>query len=157
MKTTEVTIRKAVFADLDQVLGLVKELALYERAPEAVTADLSTYQNSFREGHFEALVTVLSDKIVGVALYYRRFSTWKGPYIYLEDFVVTESQRGKGIGAQLFEAFIEEARSSGAPLILWQVLDWNEPAINFYNKYDVEYDDSWLNVKMWLSTRHSDA
>ena len=132
------------------VLTLVKELAEYEREPDAVTATLDTYKESFADGHFNAMVAEVRNQVVGVTLYYGRYSTWKGPYIYLEDFIVTETMRGQGIGAALFEAFMAEAKRQGSPLILWQVLDWNEPAINFYNKYDVEYDNTWVNVKKWL-------
>ncbi len=134
------------------ILALVQELAEYEREPDAVTATLDIYQRAFREGRFQALVAEVNAKVVGVTLYYSRYSTWKGPYIYLEDFIITENMRGQGIGAVLFEAFINESKRLGSPLVLWQVLDWNEPAINFYNKYDVEYDNTWVNVKMWLNT-----
>ena len=83
--------------------------------------------------------------MVGFALYYIRYSTWKGQCLYLEDFLVTEQQRGKGIGALLFERIIQEAKEKGFRRMVWQVLDWNEPALNFYKKYDAKLDPEWVN------------
>lgn len=150
----ELVIRKATDADLPRILELVYELAVYERAPEMVTAGLDTYSSSFKKGHFDALVAILAGEIVGTAIYYRRFSTWRGPFLYLEDFIVTESMRRRGIGKLLFEAFLDEARKMGFHFCLWSVLEWNETAINFYNKYDVIYDKEWYNVKLFLDTAH---
>ena len=150
INTTDIVVRKVTSTDLESVLELVYELAVYEKEPEAVTANINTYRQSFELGHFDAFVAEVNHDVIGVALYYRRFSTWKGPILYLEDFVVRSDQRGKGIGTKLFEAFLAEARSQNVPLAMWQVLDWNAPAIHFYDKYDVEYEDIWLNVKIWL-------
>ncbi len=144
-------IRSAGRDDLPAVLSLVRELAIYEKSEHKMTADMDVYLDSFEKGHFEAIVAVLHDEVVGTAIYYRRFSTWKGPILYLEDLVVREKYRRKGIGTQLFEAYIKEARQRNMAMCLWQVLDWNQPAIDFYDKYDVEYDDDWLNVKMYFS------
>ena len=85
-----------------------------------------------------------------MALYFPAFSTWRGRMLYLEDFVVKESERGLGIGAQLFDAFIEEAKRQNVVLVKWQVLRWNEPAIHFYKKYDVVFDDEWVDGKIFI-------
>lgn len=143
-------VRQAGPADLSQILALVHELAEYERAPDKVTATLETYQEAFDAGYFEALVAELDGEIVGTALYYKTFSTWRGRMMYLEDFVVREEFRGKGIGRLLFEAFLDKAREAKSVLCKWQVLRWNAPAINFYRKYDVLLDDQWVDVKMEL-------
>jgi len=149
MSGTSVNIRPAALQDIPSIMSLVLELAIYEESEHMMTADLDIYTSSFEEGHFEALVAVIHNEIVGTAIYYRRFSTWKGPILYLEDFVVRESHRRMGIGKLLFEAYVNEARKTGV-MCLWQVLDWNQPAIDFYNKYDVLYEDNWLNVKIYF-------
>jgi GNAT superfamily N-acetyltransferase len=92
-----------------------------------------------------AFVACIEDEVIGFALYYIRFSTWKGQRMYLEDLLVTAKHRDKGIGKLLFEALIEEAKKKNLNAICWQVLDWNEPAINFYKKYNTSFDDEWLN------------
>ncbi|MNR32921.1 Acetyltransferase (GNAT) family protein [compost metagenome] len=90
----------------------------------------------------------MDDVIVGFALYYTRYSTWKGCRLYLEDFIVTEAFRGKGLGKILFEKVIEEAKNGNYSGMVWQVLDWNEPAINFYNKYQAQLESGWLNAAL---------
>jgi len=141
-------IRKAIKSDCVQMMQLVNELALYERAPEEVTVSLAHFEESgFGENPiWWAFVAEQAGKIVGIALYYIRYSTWKGQRMYLEDIVVTESHRGKGVGHQLFEALIAEAREKSLGAIHWQVLDWNEPAINFYKKYNCKFDETWVNA-----------
>ena len=143
-------IRLAQSNDLDSIFDLVKELAVYEKAPEKVTATIETYQDAFESGHFRAFVADLGGKIVGMALFYRTFSTWKGPMMYLEDFIVNEEYRRKGIGKLLFEAFVALAKEERSALCKWQVLRWNSPAINFYQKYDTVLDDEWVDVKMYF-------
>lgn len=143
-------IRPATTADLPAILDLVRELALYEKAPEKVTATLESYRDAFADDYFKALVADAGGKIVGMALYYRTFSTWKGRMMHLEDFIVTEEYRRTGIGRQLFGAFLEEARDTGAVMCKWQVLRWNDPAINFYRKYDTVFDDEWVDVKVYF-------
>lgn len=140
-------IRKAIQSDCKQILTLVKELAVYEKAPDEVTVSLEQFENSgFGENKvWWAFVAEEADTIVGFALYYIRFSTWKGKRMYLEDFVVTENCRGKGVGKLLFDALIEEAKEKNFDAIVWQVLDWNKPAINFYKKYNATFDGEWLN------------
>ena len=143
-----VTTRKAVKEDCPRLLELVQELAEYERAPEEVTVT----KEHFEESGFGlnpvwwAIVAEADGIIVGFALYYVRYSTWKGQRMYLEDLLVTDSYRGKGIGKLLLDQLIVEAKERGWNAMIWQVLKWNEPAINFYKKYDAKFDGEWYNV-----------
>jgi len=143
-----ITIRKAEKKDLAAVHALVTELAVYENEPEAVTATIKDYEADFEAGFFDSLVAEIDGQIVGIALFYTAYSTWKGRMLYLEDFVVTQSHRRQGIGELIFEAVIAEARRIGVNRMKWQVLDWNEPAIKFYEKYNAEFDKGWLNVNL---------
>ena len=144
------TIRKGTSEDVPALYGLIKELALYEKAPEQVTLTLDELkEDGFGENPIYALfVAEINTEIVGIALYYEKYSTWQGRCIYLEDIVVTESERGKGIGHQLFQAVIGVAKERNSARMEWQVLDWNEPAINFYKKYNANLDGEWLNGKL---------
>ncbi|MFC4210438.1 GNAT family N-acetyltransferase [Pedobacter lithocola] len=141
-------IRKAVAADCTRILELINELAIYERAPEEVTVTLEHFiEAGFGESPvWKAYVAEVDNIIVGFALYYTRYSTWKGCRLYLEDFIVTEEYRGKGIGKILFEKVIETTKNGNYSGMVWQVLDWNEPAINFYNKYKAQLEEGWLNA-----------
>lgn len=142
-------VRKAALEDMSGILDLVQELAVYEQAPEAVITTVADYEKNFLEGIFDALVAEGPDgTVLGTTIYYVCWSTWKGRMLYLEDFVVKESARGTGIGKQLFDALAQEAISLDCSLMKWQVLDWNEPAINFYKKYNVEIEKGWWNVKL---------
>lgn len=143
-------IRKATKTDCEQMMQLVNELALYERAPEEVTVSLAHFEESgFGDNPvWWAVVAEEDDIIIGIALYYIRYSTWKGQRMYLEDIVVTQNHRGKGIGHLLFESLIAEAKEKDLGAIHWQVLDWNEPAINFYKKYNCNFDETWYNVSL---------
>lgn len=144
-----VTIRAATEADLAAIWSLVYELATYEKAPECVTATLDDYRKDFKEGVFDAIVaTQEEDTIVGMALFYTAYSTWRGRYLYLEDFIVTESKRGAGLGKLLFEEVLAVANRQGARLLKWQVLDWNTPALRFYAKYDAIIEKEWWNGKI---------
>lgn len=146
----DLKIRTAVESDCPRILELINELAVYERAPEEVTVEL----NHFIEAGFgknpvwKAFVAEVEDNVVGFALFYTRYSTWKGCRLYLEDFIVTDNMRGKGVGKVLFEKVIEEAKSDEYTGMVWQVLDWNEPAINFYNKYNAHIESGWLNASL---------
>jgi ribosomal protein S18 acetylase RimI-like enzyme len=148
----KIDIRKAGREDCPRMLELVKELAVYERAPDEVTVTLE----HFTESGFGprpvwwALVAEADGVIVGFAMYYIRFSTWKGQRMYLEDFIVTDAYRGKGIGKLLFDQLIEEAKEKKFSAIVWQVLKWNEPAINFYRKYNASFDGEWYNSSINL-------
>lgn len=142
-----ITIRKAVKQDCVAILELVKELAVYEKAPNEVTVSIEHFiETGFGEKPvWWSFVACIDDVVIGFALYYIRFSTWKGQRMYLEDLLVTEQHRGKGIGKLLFDALIQEAKEKNFNAICWQVLDWNEPAINFYKKYNTNFDGEWLN------------
>ena len=146
----QITIREAKKEDCSRLLELVQELADYERAPEEVTVTHKEFEEAgFGERPvWKGFVAELNGKIEGFALYYIRFSTWKGSRLYLEDFYVSEPLRGKGIGKLLFERIISEAKEKGFNGMSWQVLDWNEPAINFYNKYQSSIEAGWLNASL---------
>ncbi len=140
-------IRKANAADCPRLLELIRELAVYENAGEQVTVTLDHFINSgFGQSPvWHALVAEVEGRVEGFALYYIRYSTWKGQRIYLEDFLVTQAMRGKGLGKLLLDQLILEAREEGYNGVSWQVLDWNEPAINFYKKYPTVFDGEWIN------------
>ncbi|MES2891636.1 MAG: GNAT family N-acetyltransferase [Bacteroidota bacterium] len=143
-----VIIRKALVTDCKRMMELVQELAVYEKAPEAVTVDFDHFVDSgFGSSPvWWAFVAEIDGSVEGFALYYIRYSTWKGQRMYLEDLVVTEKLRGMGVGKKLFDQLIEEAQAQKFTGIAWQVLDWNEPAINFYKKLDnVSFDAEWVN------------
>jgi GNAT superfamily N-acetyltransferase len=146
-----ITVRRAVREDCPRLLELVKELALYEKAPDEVTVSMEHFEESGfgPKPVWWAFVAEEQGVIYGFALYYIRYSTWKGQAMYLEDIVVTEKARGKGIGTLLFDRLMEEAREKGFKRMVWQVLEWNEPAINFYKKYNAEFDGEWLNGSIY--------
>ena len=145
-----ITIRRAVREDCPRLLELVQELAEYERAPQEVTVTLEHFAESgFGEKPvWWAFVAELDGVIQGFALYYIRYSTWKGQAMYLEDILVTEQMRGRGMGRMLFDRLIEEAQEKGFKRMVWQVLEWNEPAINFYKKYNASFDPEWVNCSI---------
>lgn len=144
------TIRSAKKEDCPSLLELIKELALYEKAPEEVTVTLSHFEESgFGEKPvWWAFVAEENTQILGFALYYIRYSTWKGQRMYLEDIIVTEAARGKGIGKMLMEQLIVEAKEKKLNGIVWQVLEWNEPAIRFYKKFNASFDAEWVNCSI---------
>jgi GNAT superfamily N-acetyltransferase len=144
------TIRKGKKEDLQVLLNLIFELAEFEKAPDAVT---NTVKDMERDGFgdkpaFEFFVAEIENKIVGIALYFIKYSTWKGIGIYLDDLIVTEKHRGKNIGKDLFQKVIDEAKKINAKQMHWQVLDWNTPAIEFYKKYEASVDGEWLDCKL---------
>ncbi|SEO09743.1 L-amino acid N-acyltransferase YncA [bacterium A37T11] len=143
-------IRKAVREDCLAMLTLVHELADYEKAPQEVTVSLSEMEDAGfgPEPVWEAFVADEGGELLGMALFYIRYSTWKGRRIFLEDLIVTSEKRGKGIGKLLFERVWTECQVRGYEGMTWQVLDWNEPAINFYRKYGANFDAEWLNVSI---------
>ncbi|MFT3884844.1 MAG: GNAT family N-acetyltransferase [Flavobacteriales bacterium] len=148
-----VVIRRAEARDVPRMLELVRELALFEKAPEAVTVT----EEEMRDAGFgekpvwvgwvaEGLTTM--DHILGIALCYTRYSTWRGRVLYLEDIVVTEAARGRGIGDRLLRTCIAYAAENGYVRMRWQVLDWNEGAIRFYERFGAEFDAGWVNVEL---------
>jgi GNAT superfamily N-acetyltransferase len=143
-------IRIAKKEDCPRLLELVNELALFERAPQEVTVTLDEFEDAgFGQNPvWKAFVAEADGVIVGFALYYIRYSTWKGCRMYLEDLIITEEMRGKGIGKLLFDRLIIEAKELGFNGMVWQVLDWNEPAINFYKKYEAVVEAGWLNAAL---------
>ncbi len=143
-----VTIREATQKDLPAILELVRELAEYEKAADELTVDIARYQEDWKSGLFEAIVAQKGGDTVGMCLYFSAYSSWKGAMLYLDDFVVRPSERGQGIGRLLFDEIIRIAKSRNAKMLKWQVLDWNEPALNFYAKYDAVIEKEWWNGKI---------
>jgi len=143
----KINIRIAKKEDCARLLELVHELALFERAPEEVTVTLPEFEDAgFGDKPvWKAFVAEVDGLIVAFAIYYVRYSTWKGCRMYLEDLIVTEEMRGKGVGKLLFDRLITEAKEMGFNGMTWQVLDWNEPAIKFYKKYEANIEAGWLN------------
>ena len=145
-----VIIREGRKEDIPQVLDLVKELAIYEKSLDQVsnTVERMTHDGFGPNPIYGLLVADVDGKIYGTSIYYYRYSTWKGKRLYLEDIVVTESQRGNGIGKKLFDATIEIGKSTECTGMMWQVLDWNQPAIDFYKKYDMKMETEWNNCHL---------
>ena len=151
----EIKIRKATKEDCPSMMELIHELAVYEKAPDEVTVDFDHFiESGFgRNPVWYAFVAETGNKVIGLALYYIRYSTWKGQRMYLEDILVNEPWRGKGIGKLLFDQLIEEAKEKQLSGLMWQVLEWNEPAINFYKKYKgVNFDTEWMNGSLTINS-----
>lgn len=149
----EVRVRKGTEQDVKALLQAIKDLAAYEREPDAVKI---TEADLLRDGFgpsplFGFLVANVGMDVVGIALYYPKYSTWRGPCLYLEDLIVDEAYRGKGIGKKLLDAVHEEAKAQNMDSVQWQVLDWNEPSIEFYNRYGAKLDSEWINC--WLPVK----
>lgn len=149
----EIIIRKAQKEDCSRMMELVHELAVFERSPKEVTVEFDHFVESGfgQKPVWWAFVAEVDGTVQGFGLYYIRYSTWKGQRMYLEDFLVNEKLRGHGVGTLLFDRLIVEAKEKKFSGIVWQVLDWNATAINFYNKYEgVEIDSGWLNFSFPL-------
>lgn len=145
-----ISIRKAVAADMPAVHALITELAVYEKAAHEV---INTPEQLVADGFgahplFGCFLAETNDRIVGISLFYWRYSTWKGKQLYLEDIIVTDEMRGHGIGKLLMDRTMQHALDENCSGMRWQVLDWNEPAINFYKKYDARLSDEWINVAL---------
>jgi GNAT superfamily N-acetyltransferase len=149
-KDMNFTIRKGTKVDVPAAYKLIIELAIYEKEPDAVSNTIEKmYEDGFGENPIYGFyVAEHEGEIVAMALYYFRYSTWKGKRLFLEDLIVTEKYRGNGLGELMLQKMIEEAHSTKCTGLMWQVLDWNEPAINFYNKFGVRYDKGWYNVHL---------
>jgi GNAT superfamily N-acetyltransferase len=145
-----IMIRRATREDCARLLELIQELADYEKAPEEVTVTLEHFiESGFgAKPVWWAFVAELNGKVEAFALYYIRYSTWKGQRLYLEDLLVTEALRCKGIGTKLFDRLIEEGKEKKLNGMVWQVLEWNEPAINFYKKYNANFETDWTNCSI---------
>ncbi len=151
MQRPDIQIRSGNPDDLPQVLQLVCELATYEREPHAVIASIQDYSRDFADQWFDLIVAEVDNQIIGAAIYYRSYSTWKGRMIFLEDLIVTEAWRQNGIGTRLFLHLLEEARSMHTRVIKWQVLNWNTPALSFYAKHQALIEKDWWNGKIVLN------
>jgi GNAT superfamily N-acetyltransferase len=147
---TAVKIRRATKEDCPRMMELVHELAVFERAPDEVTVTLQHFIESGFGANpvWWAFVAEAEGIVVGFALYYIRYSTWKGQRMYLEDILVTESMRNRGIGKLLMDALVEEAKEKKLHGISWQVLDWNVHAKRFYERYTSHFDNEWVNVML---------
>lgn len=148
----QVELRVAEAKDAESMLTLIKELAVYERAGDEVTISSEELKRDGFSGNpaFQAILASRRGEVVGMALLYDRYSTWKGRTLYLEDLIVTESARGQGIGEALMKECISTAQKGNYKRLEWQVLDWNTPAIDFYRKMKVELDETWINCRMRL-------
>ena len=145
-------LRKANASDIPSMMKLIVELAVYERAPGEVT---NTEQMMLSDGFgdnplYHAFVADIEGEIIGFAITYYRYSTWKGRCLYLEDLIVTENYRNKGIGQKLFDYCLSFGKKNSCKKMIWQVLDWNQPAINFYNKNNAQLDNGWINGSLEL-------
>jgi len=145
-----IQIRPARPSDVSVIFELIKELAVFERAPDAV---ITTPEEIAADGwganpRFVCWIAEMAGIPVGMALCYVRYSTWKGPVLYLEDIIVKEESRGHGAGTLLFETCLSYAKSQGFRRMSWQVLDWNKPAIDFYGKYGANFDSEWVNCSI---------
>ena len=146
-----VNIRKAEIKDVPEIFALVQELAKFEKAENEVWTHLDYYQTEFKKGTFDALVAENEDGVVGMCLYYMSFSTWKGRMMFLEDFIVKEAYRKEGIGQLLYDRFLEICKDEECTMAKWQVLDWNEPAIHFYEKNNATIVKDWWDCKVYFT------
>lgn len=143
-------IRKGKIEDMPEVLELIKELATFEKEPDAVVVTVADLErDGFGESPlFNSLIAEENGEIVGMALYYYRYSTWKGKTIHLEDLIVKEEKRGAGLGFKLYSEVIAQGKCDGVRRIEWNVLDWNTPAIEFYEKSGAKVFKDWLVAQM---------
>ena len=148
-----ITFRKSTREDLPAIHGLVVDLAVFEKEPDAVRASLAEYQDSYDKGIIDAILALDGEEIIGMAFYYPIFSSWNGRTLYLEDFIVKDSHRNQGIGQMLFDAFVEEAKQQGCRQAKWQVLDWNTEAIRFYERNKASIEKNWWNGRLELNAK----
>ena len=145
-----IKIRKGTKEDLPAVFDLIKELAIYEDGLDQVSNTIKSMEEDGFGEHpiYGLLVAESQEAIIGTAIYYYRYSTWKGKRMYLEDLIVTEEKRGEGAGKMLFDEVLAVGKRTKCTGMMWQVLDWNEPAINFYKKYETNFDGEWINCNI---------
>jgi len=143
-------IRKGKQSDVSETLDLVRELAVFEKAPKEVEVTINEMKKwGFGpEKIFDFYVAEKNKRIIGIALYYFKYSTWKGKCIFLEDIIVTENERRKGVGGLLFKQILKIAKKQKVRRLEWQVLNWNKYAIKFYKKYNSNFDEEWINCKL---------
>lgn len=136
---------------MPDVLNLIQQLAIFEKEPDAVEVTTSELTEHFHQNKFEVFIAEVDSKTVGMALFYERYSTWKGPYIHLEDLIVLPEFRGRGIGKRLLEWIIFESQERGARRLGWEVLDWNTPAVDFYKSMGADIEKEWWQCRMYSS------
>ncbi len=148
-----IKIRKGQKEDLPEILNLIKELAEYENSLNQVSITLEQLEKDGFGNNpaFYFLVAKKNDEIIGMSFYWIRYSTWKGKFLFLEDFVVKKEYRRSGVGEALFNATIKTCQNLNLHGMCWQVLDWNSPAINFYKKYNAQISGEWLDGKLTKS------
>jgi len=148
-----IIIRESKLKDVKAIHGLIVELSIYEKAPNEVkvTVEELALDGFGPDPAYKCIVAEKDNEVIGFALYYMRYSTWKGRCVYLEDFLVKSELRGQGIGDLLFKEMLAICKKLKVRLMTWQVLDWNEPAIRFYNKYNSVFDGEWLNGKIYFN------
>ncbi|WP_247234573.1 GNAT family N-acetyltransferase [Telluribacter sp. SYSU D00476] len=143
-----ITTRQGTRDDIPAVFELVKELALYEKALDQIANTPDRMAQDYDDKLYDFFVAEADGNIIGLSLYYFRYSTWKGKRLYMEDIIVTESMRGNGIGKLLFDATVQAARDTNCTGMMWQVLNWNVSAVGFYRKYGTRFDDEWVNCNL---------
>jgi GNAT superfamily N-acetyltransferase len=141
-------VRKIRIQDLSSVLNLIIELAEFEKEPDAVEITLEDFTKDFSNNLFDCLIAENQNGIIGIALYYNRYSTWKGKTIHLEDLIVTQNERGNGVGKALLNEIVSLAKKSKVRRVEWNVLDWNKDAITFYEGVGANILDNWLVVQL---------
>lgn len=144
----KITSRQGNSEDISSVYELVKELAIFEKALDQMSNTIEQMSIDYEKGLYDFFVAEVDGTIVGISLYYYRYSTWKGKRLYLEDIIITESMRGNGIGKILFDDTVKVARATECTGMMWQVLDWNTSAVGFYRKYGTRFDDEWINCHL---------
>ena len=146
----KIIIRKGIKKDLPSVLNLIKELADFENAIDQVTITLEDLEKDGfgKNPWYSFLVAEKNNEIIGLSFYWIRYSTWKGKFLFLEDFVIKKEYKRQGVGSQLFEKTINICKEQELNGMIWQVLDWNTSAIKFYKKYNADISKEWLNGKL---------
>ena len=148
----KIKLRTGEKTDLPRLRELIVELAIYEKEPHAVVNTLEMMERDAfgKNPVFGFILAEANNQVIGASIYYYRYSTWKGRTMYLEDLIVTASHRGNGAGKLLFDETVKIAKTQNCTGMMWQVLDWNESAINFYKKYDVHINEEWLNCNLYF-------